>query len=99
MLCFFCSSGGGAAVAAAAGAPGFLLLLWTELLRAQCWPKEAVADFDKEEPLLLAPRLAAPCYKKEEGRRRARDYERTDGRTDAALYYTCNTRSTTMATG
>ena len=41
------------------------------------------------------------CYKKEGRRRRARDdgYERTDGRTDAALYYTCNTRSTTMATG
>ena len=63
----------------AAGAPGFLLLLWTA---AWCWPKEAVADFDKEEPLLLAPRRAAPCYKKEEGRRRARDYERTDGRTN-----------------
>ena len=114
-----------------------------------CWPKEAVADFDKEEsPHPPRHHAAALCCCKHHHcsatlteRRRCSDSsaaavaavaavrrqcdgsatrrrrrgggvggrgattmkERTDGRTnertDAALYYTCNTRSTTMATG
>ena len=62
--------------------------------------KEIMADFSYHTPQCTTTAAAIRRRRRGGGGRGTTAMnERTDGRTDAALYYTCNTRSTTMATG